>query len=340
MAAGGAGFYPVPKNYSDNISIFVKLFTQGVTVKVLVTGGAGFIGSNIVDRMIDEGYEVVVVDDLSSGNEKNINKKAKFYKLDIQDSNLESIFEKERPDYVNHHAAQIDVRRSVSDPVFDAKINVLGTINVLQNCVKYKTKKVIYASSGGAIYGEQQTFPAPETHPLRPISPYGITKLAGEHYLFYYKAICELDYTVLRYANVYGPRQDPFGEAGVVAIFIEKMLNGEQPLINGDGQQTRDFVYVGDVVEANILAMKNNTSDSIFNIGTGIETSVNQIFNQLKEIINPNIENKHGPPKQGEQRRSVIEFAKAKEILRWKPMTSLIDGLKKTCEYFQKESHG
>lgn len=307
-------------------------------MKVLLTGGAGFIGSHIVDRLIDEGYEVVIVDDLSSGKEDNINKKAKFYKLNIQDSKLETIFQKEQPDCVNHHAAQINVRRSVSDTAFDAKINVLGTINILQNCVKYKIKKVIFASSGGAIYGEQDLFPAPETHPLRPISPYGITKLAGEHYLYYYKAIYGLDYVVLRYANVYGPRQDPFGEAGVVAIFAREMINGKQPIINGDGEQTRDFVYVGDVAEANILALRNYTSDNIFNIGTGIETSVNQLFNHLKESINPTIEETHGLPKAGEQRRSVVDCTKAKKVLPWEPRMSLVDGLKKTVDYFKNNS--
>jgi len=303
-------------------------------MKILITGGAGFIGSNIVDSLIDSGYEVVVIDDLSSGKEKNINKKAKFYKLDIQDSMLESIFQKEHPDYVNHQAAQMDVRRSVSDPIFDAKINVLGTINILQNCIKYKTKKVIFDSSGGAIYGEQEVFPAPETHPLRPISPYGITKLVAEHYLYYYQTVFGLDYVALRYANVYGPRQDPYGEAGVVAIFIQKMLKGEQPIINGDGKQTRDFVYVEDVVKANMLAMRNNISSNVFNIGTGIETSVNQIFNHIRGIINQSIEEKHGSPKQGEQQKSVLDNTKAKVNLHWEPEFSLIDGLKKTCEYF------
>lgn len=302
---------------------------------VLVTGGAGFIGSHVVDRLIDEGYDVTVVDDLSSGNEKNINKKAKFYKLDIQNPELEAVFQKEKPHYVNHHAAQVDVRRSVSTPIFDARVNVLGTINVLENCIKYKVKKVIFASSGGAIYGEQEDFPASEDHPLRPISPYGITKLMGEHYLRYYRAVYGLDYVALRYGNVYGPRQDPFGEAGVIAIFIQKMLNGEQPVINGDGEQTRDFVYVGDVVEANVLAMRNNIPDGIFNIGTGVETSVNQIFNLLRGIINPYVEERHGPPRPGEQRRSVLECTKAKEILHWQLKTPLIDGLEETCRYFK-----
>jgi UDP-glucose 4-epimerase len=196
-------------------------------------------------------------------------------------------------------------------------------------------KKIIFASSGGAIYGDQETFPAPETHPVRPISPYGITKLVAEHYLYYYKTVYGLDYVSLRYANVYGPRQDPFGEAGVVAIFIQKMLNGEQPIINGDGEQTRDFVYVGDVVEANILAMKNNISETVFNIGTGIETTVNLIFAHLKDIINPSIKEKHGPPKQGEQLRSVIDYTNAQRVLQWKPKTSLTNGLEKTYEYFR-----
>lgn len=303
--------------------------------KVLVTGGAGFIGSHIVDRLIDEGYEVAVVDNLSTGKEENINKKARFYKLDIRDERLEVVFRDEQPDYVNHQAAQVNVRRSVSDPLFDARVNILGIISVLQNCIKYKVKKVIFASSGGAIYGEQQIFPAPEAHPLRPISPYGITKLAAENYFYYYKTIYGLDYAALRYANVYGPRQDPFGEAGVVAIFIRKMLNKEQPIINGDGEQTRDFVYVGDVVRANILAMTNNTSECIFNIGTGIETTINQIFDLLKKNINFSIEEKYGSPKRGEQLRSVLECTKARKTLHWVPKTSFENGLEKTIEYFE-----
>jgi UDP-glucose 4-epimerase len=302
----------------------------------LVTGGAGFIGSNIVDRLIDEGHEVVVIDNLSSGKEKNINSKATFYKFNIQDPKLDSIFQREQPDCVNHQAAQVDVRRSVSDPVYDANINVLGTINILQNCVNYKVKKVIFASSGGAVYGEQEFFPATENHPLKPISPYGITKLVAEHYLYYYKTVFGMDYNVLRYANVYGPRQDPYGEAGVVAIFIQKMINGEQPLINGDGNQTRDFVYVADIVRANILAIMDSSKDNIFNIGTGIETPINMVFEHLKNIINPSIEEKHGPPKQGEQRRSVIDCTKAHDILNWSPETSLMDGLRNTCNYFKK----
>ncbi|MBI5056336.1 MAG: SDR family oxidoreductase [Nitrospirae bacterium] len=305
-------------------------------MKVLVTGGAGFIGSHLVERLIDKGFEVVIVDNLSSGSERNINNKAKFYKLDIQDPELESVFQKERPDFVDHHAAQKDVRLSVADPIFDAKINILGTINILQNCIKYNVKKVVFASTGGAIYGEQEVFPAPETHPLKPISPYGITKLVAEHYLYYYKTVYGMDYVALRYSNVFGPRQDPHGEAGVVAIFIKKALNSEPAIINGDGEQTRDFVYVGDVAQANILAITNSTSENIFNIGTGVETSVKQMFNCLKEIINPCIKEQYGPPKPGEQRRSVIEYARAKKILHWEPKVSLVEGLKETCKYFKK----
>lgn len=306
-------------------------------MKVLVTGGAGFIASHIIDKLISDGHEVVVVDDLSSGNEKNINSKAKFYKLDIRDKELESVFEKERPDYVNHHAAQKDVRLSVANPVLDANINILGTINILQNCVKYNVKKVVFASTGGAIYGEQEVFPATEAHPTKPISPYGITKMVAESYLFYYKTIYGLDYVSLRYANVYGPRQDPYGEAGVVAIFIEKMIKGESPIINGDGEQTRDFVYIDDVVQANISTMINNTSDKVFNIGTGVETSIKQVFNYIRETVNPSLEEKHGPAKQGEQKRSVIDNARARQVLNLEFGISVVVGLKKTCEYFRKE---
>lgn len=307
-------------------------------MKVLVTGGAGFIGSHIVDGLINKGNEVIIIDDLSSGKEKNINKKARFYNMDIQDSNLDSVFQKERPDYVTHHAAQKDVRLSVSDPIFDAKINILGTINILQNCIKYNVKKIVFASTGGAIYGEQEIFPAPETHSVRPISPYGINKLVAEHYLYYYKIIYGLNYISLRYSNVYGPRQDPFGEAGVVAIFIQKMLNGERPVINGDGGQTRDFVYVGDVAHANILALMNDVPENIFNIGTGIETSITMVFKQIKTIFNSSLQEIFCQAKPGEQRRSVIDCTKAGAVLHWQPEVPLIDGLKKTYEYFNKEA--
>ncbi len=306
-------------------------------MKVLVTGGAGFIGSHIVELLIDEGYEIVIVDDLSSGYEQNIHEKAAFYKLDIQDQELESVFMKEKPDYVCHQAAQKDVRLSVSDPIFDAKINILGTINLLQNSVKYGIKKVVFASTGGAIYGEQDIFPAPENHPLKPICPYGITKLAVENYLYYYKTLYGLDYAALRYSNVYGPRQDPHGEAGVVAIFAEKMLNNEPPVINGTGSQTRDFVCVKDVAKANLLALKDTSAESVFNIGVGIEMSVNELFNHLKDILNASVEEEHAPAKEGEQQRSVIECNRAKEVLGWTPQISIREGVQQTCEYFSSK---
>ncbi len=307
-------------------------------MKVLVTGGAGFIGSHIVEMLIDEGYEIVIVDNLSSGYERNIHEKATFYNLDIQDNELESVIVKEKPDYVCHQAAQKDVRLSVSDPILDAKINILGTINILQNSIKHGIKKVVFASTGGAIYGEQDAFPAPETHPLKPICPYGITKLAVENYLYYYKTLYDLDYAALRYSNVYGPRQDPHGEAGVVAIFAEKMLSNEHPVINGTGEQTRDFVYVKDVAKANLLALQDRSSETVFNIGVGIETSVNELFNHLKDILNPSVEEKHAPAKEGEQQRSVIECIRAKEVLGWTPQISIREGLQQTCEYFSKKA--
>ncbi len=226
-------------------------------MKILVTGGAGFIASHIADAFIEEGHSVHILDNLSSGFEKNINPKASFIKADIRDKSLSKIFEKEKFDVINHHAAQMDVRRSVADPAFDAEINILGTINLLQNAVKYKVSKFMFASTGGAIYGEQEYFPADEKHPTAPLSPYGISKLSVEKYLFFYKAQYDLNYSILRYANIYGPRQNPHGEAGVVAIFSKKLLNGEQPVINGEGKQTRDYTFVKDVVKANLLALND-----------------------------------------------------------------------------------
>jgi len=235
-------------------------------MKILVTGGAGFIGSHVVDAYLELGHEVVVVDNLSSGSIENLNPKAKFYEMDIRDSDIEDLFKNEKPDVVNHHAAQMDVRKSVEDPIYDADVNIIGSLNLLQNCIKYGVKKFIFASTGGAIYGEQDYFPADEEHPTRPLSPYGVAKLTVEKYLYFYKEVHGLNYVVLRYANIYGPRQNPHGEAGVVAIFTSKMLKGEQPVINGDGFQTRDYTFVGDVVRANVLALSYEKSD-VFNIG-------------------------------------------------------------------------
>jgi len=306
-------------------------------MKILVTGGAGFIGSWIVDRLINQGDEVVIVDNLSTGEEKNINKSAKFYKLDIQDPKIEDIFQQEKIDIVNHHAAQIDVRKSVSEPIFDANINVLGGINLLQLCIKYKIKKFIFASSGGTVYGEQKFYPATEDHPTQPISPYGINKLTIEHYLWYYYMVYNLKYIVLRYANIYGPRQDPWGEAGVVAIFINKILHNQQPIINGDGNQTRDYTYIDDVVEANMLAM-NSDITGVFNVGTGIETSVNKLFYMILDTMKANVKEVHCPPKEGEIIRSCLDYTRIKETLGWQPKIKLEEGIRQTVEYFKSLS--
>lgn len=304
--------------------------------KILVTGGAGFIGSNVADRFISLGHKVVIIDNLSTGFKENVNPKARFYKVDINSKKIEQVFKDEKPEILCHHAAQIDVRKSVADPIFDAKVNIEGTLNLLNNCVKYKTKKVIFASTGGALYGEQDYFPADEGHPERPLSPYGIAKLAIEKYLYFYKESYDLDYVSLRYANVYGPRQNPWGEAGVVAIFTQRLLSGEKAIINGDGKQTRDYVYVKDVVVANLLALKHTESD-FFNIGTGIETNVNAIFRLLKKNTGSKQEEIHGLKKPGEQKRSVLDYSKAKKILGWSPKYHLEERMEETVKYYQKK---
>ena len=305
-------------------------------MKILVTGGAGFIGSHIVDRLVLEGHEVVVVDNLSTGKERNINKAAKFIKLDILHPKLEKIIKNEKPEVISHHAAQMDVRRSVADPLFDAQVNILGFIHLLEYAVKYGTRHVVFASSGGAVYGEQTQFPANEQHSTFPVSPYGISKLAGEKYLFYYKQNSGLDYTALRYANVYGPRQDPFGEAGVVAIFTQKMLRHEQAVINGNGMQTRDYVYVEDVVEANMMAIHSRPVNAeTFNVGTGKETSVNQLYKILQSLTDSPLKEIHGPEKRGEQVRSVLDYSRIHKFLDWEPKVPLKVGLEKTVNYFR-----
>ena len=305
-------------------------------MKILVTGGAGFIASHITDALINEGHSVTVVDNLSMGFEKNVNPKAKFVKADICDTGLLELFEKEKFDVVNHHAAQMDVRKSVADPAYDANTNIIGTINLLQHCIKTGVKKFMFASTGGAVYGEQSYYPADENHPTFPCSPYGISKLAVEKYLYFYKFQYNLNYTVLRYANIYGPRQNNKGEAGVVAIFTTKLLSNGQPVINGTGKQTRDYVYVGDVVKANLLTLNDDTCD-IYNVGTGKETDVNELFNKLNKIIESKKEEKHGPPASGEQMRSVIASDKLFKKFNWKPSTTLDEGLKPTVEFFRNK---
>jgi UDP-glucose 4-epimerase len=305
-------------------------------LNILITGGAGFIASHIADAYIAEGHNVIVVDNLSGGILENINPKAKFYKLDIRSEKLEDVFQKEKIDVVNHLAAQMDVRRSVSDPKFDASVNVLGGINIFESARKHRVKKIIFSSTGGAIYGEQDYFPADEEHPTRPLSPYGITKLCTEKYLFFYKAVYGINHVILRYANVYGPRQNPHGEAGVVAIFCNKMLRGEQPVINGDGKQTRDYTFVADVVKANVLALTYDKSN-IYNIGTSIEADVNKLFLELRSHLNPSCPEKHAPAKAGEQQRSVISYRKIESELGWKPTVQLEEGLRLTAEYFRRK---
>lgn len=303
---------------------------------ILVTGGAGFIGSHVVDLLICEGHRVVVVDNLSTGRPENLNPEATFYKMDIRDEGLEKVFKNERPEVVIHHAAQVSVRNSVEDPVEDASINILGSLNLLEHSVKGKVKKFIFASTGGAIYGEQEYFPADEGHPQMPVSPYGVAKLSVERYLHFYREVYGLNYVSLRYSNVYGPRQDPYGEAGVVAIFTEKMLSGVQPVINGTGEQTRDFLYVGDAARANLLALREGVS-GVFNIGTGRETSINRLFHLLKGLIGDDIGAHHGPPKKGEQFRSSLNPEKAEKIMGWRPEIPIEEGLRLTVESFRRK---
>ena len=309
-------------------------------MKILVTGGAGFIASNIADAYIKEGYQVSIVDNLSTGKRSNINQEAKFYNVDITNGEeILHIFEKEKFDIVNHHAAQIDVRKSVADPIFDAQVNILGTLNILENCHKHGIKKVIFASSGGVIYGEcsENLFPDEQTE-SRPLSPYGVTKLGVEYYLKYYRTICNVNYTILRYGNVYGPRQDPFGEAGVVAIFSQAMLKNKDIFIFGDGEQLRDYVYVGDIVQANLLALSNGGND-VFNIGTGITSSVNRLFNELKTINDYNKNPIYKSVRPGELFRSALNINKAKEKLNWTAKTSFKEGLEKTADWFREQQN-
>ncbi|MBI2862099.1 MAG: NAD-dependent epimerase/dehydratase family protein [Chloroflexi bacterium] len=304
-------------------------------MKVLVTGGAGFIGSHVVDRLVAEGHQVVVVDDLSTGREANVAPAARFYRLDIGSPELAEVFAAELPDIVNHHAAQVSVQASVRDPSFDARVNVLGALNVWECCRRYGVRKVVYASTGGAIYGEPKFNPCDETHPIQPLSPYGITKYTAELHLALYGQLFGLDYTILRYANVYGPRQDPFGEAGVVAIFIGQMLADRPVTINGSGDQERDFVYVSDVVEANLLALERG-SGATCNIGTGLGASVNEIFRRLVAQTSYRQEPIHGPPVPGEVFKIALACEKAQQRLGWRPSMPLDEGLARTVAFFRE----
>jgi len=301
----------------------------------LVTGGAGFIGSNLAEVLIQEGHKVVIVDNLSTGRKENIPQKARFFEVDItQKSKLEKVFEKIKPDAVFHLAAQASVNNSIRDPVLDVKVNVIGTINLLDLCAKHEVKHFIFSSTGGAIYGDDASRPTPETADANPLTPYGIDKLHAERFIEFYSKKAPFKTIILRYANVYGPKQDPLGEAGVVAIFTAKMLSGEPVTIYGDGEQTRDFVYVGDVVRANLntLGLK---SGGTFNIGSGVEKSVNEVAQVLKTATASKSEIIHGDPKI-EQRHSLLDNRKATLELDWRPEVTLEEGLKKTVDYFKK----
>jgi UDP-glucose 4-epimerase len=278
----------------------------------------------------------VVLDDLSSGNRQSVHPRARLCQADIGSEAIRALFERERFDCLDHHAAQMNVRRSVDEPMFDARVNIVGSLNLLQAAVATGVKKVVFASTGGAIYGEQLTFPADETHQTNPLSPYGVAKLAVEKYLAFYEAVYGLPYVALRYANVYGPRQDPHGEAGVVAIFSERLLRGEPATINGDGEQTRDFIYVDDVVRANVLAVTTDLG-GIYNVGTGLETSVNILYAHLARHAGATLPPRHGPPKPGEQRRSVLDGRKLQAAANWTPTVSLEEGLRRTVVYFAEQ---
>jgi len=302
-------------------------------MRVLLTGGAGFIGSHVADRLLERGHEVAVVDDLSSGKRENVPDRARFYETDIR-SGCKEVFEGFEPEALCHQAAQMDVRRSVREPDFDADVNVLGTVRLLQNCVEHGVRKVVFASTGGAVYGEQRRFPATEEHPQYPISPYGVSKLAAERYLHFYDVQHGVSYAALRYANVYGPRQDPHGEAGVVAIFCGNLAENKPSKINGTGEQTRDYVYVGDVARANVLALEGEAPNGAYNVGTGIETSVNELYDRMCRLSGRDLPPQRGPQLPGEQRRSCVDPSQASRALNWRPEVDLDTGLKETLRSF------
>jgi len=302
-------------------------------VRILVTGGAGFIGSNVVDRFIELGHEVAVFDDLSTGFREFVDPRAEFHLGDLADASaIDRCVRSFEPEIVTHLAAQMDVRKSVTDPLFDARVNVLGSIGLLQACTKHGVRKVVYASTGGALYGEGRQLPATEDHPVNPESPYGASKHTVEHYLYLWKLLHGLDYTVLRYPNVYGPRQNPHGEAGVNAIFIGLMLEGKRPRIFGDGNAVRDYLYVSDVVDANVTALERGSGEML-NLGTGVGTSVNDIIRELQAILEFREEAIFEPARAGEIQRIYLDASRARQVLDWSPQVSFSDGLRRTVEW-------
>ena len=306
-------------------------------MNILVTGGAGFIGSQVADAYIQAGHHVAIIDNLSTGRREFVHPKAAFYQTDIDHPSVFKIMKNEEIQVINHHAAQISVHDSVEDPVADAKSNIIGTLQLLQNAVSLGVEKVIFASTGGAIYGEQDNFPAQESHPKRPTSPYGLSKRAVEDYLRFYREHHGLSSVSLRYGNVFGPRQNPHGEAGVIAIFCSRLVAGQAPVVNGDGKQTRDYVFVGDVVSANLLALGLKCSD-VFNIGTGQETPVNELSRSLLEISGSKLEVKHAPNRGYEQRRSCLDYKKANDAFGWEPEVPLEEGLIETYKFFKNNA--
>lgn len=308
-------------------------------MKILVTGGAGFIGSHVVEAYLSAGHKVAVVDDLSTGFRRNVPKGVRLHEVDIRSERLEQVFAEEKPDVVSHQAAKANVRESFEKPLLYTDVNVVGSVNVLECCRKYMVRKIIYASTGGAVYGEPRELPVAEDHPINPLDPYGASKHHVEHYLRIYRASFGVDYTILRYPNVYGPRQDPLGEAGVIAIFTGKMLSGGTPVINGSGEQERDFVYVQDIARAGLLALERAGGETL-NIGSGIPSSVNRVAAILKEVSGYRGEIARGPAKAGEVYRIFLNPGRAAQELGWKPEVSLEEGLRRTVEYFRAAAGG
>jgi UDP-glucose 4-epimerase len=306
-------------------------------VKILVTGGAGFIGSHVVDAFLAAGHDVAVVDNLTTGDARWINPRARFHETDLRSAGLARVFETERPEVVAHLAAQASVGRSVTDPALDASVNVGGGVALLECCRRYGVRRVIYSSSGGAGYGDTDVIPTPESHPSLPISPYGITKVAVEQYVSAWVGIYGISGVSLRYANIYGPRQNPQGEAGVIALFCHRLLTGQAPIINGDGGQTRDYTYVEDVAAANVAALEHPEATGGVNISTGVETSVNDLYQALVQASGSTVKAQHAPARPGEQRRSCLSPALAARALGWKPTVSLAEGLRRTFDFFKKE---
>ncbi|OQY87234.1 MAG: UDP-glucose 4-epimerase [Chloroflexi bacterium UTCFX4] len=299
-------------------------------MRILVTGGAGFIGSNIADAFLTQGHEVAVLDDLSTGKRENLNPRAKFFRADICDNDaLARALDEFQPEIISHQAAKADVRESLAKPQLYAQVNIIGSLNLLENARRVGVKKIIYAGTGGATYGEPENLPVREDHPINPLDPYGASKHHVEHYLFLYNYNYGLKYTVLRYPNVYGPRQNPFGEAGVIAIFTYKMLNGETPTINGKGDRERDFCYVGDVAQANVLTLEQG-DNQIYNIGAGIGVNINTVYALLQEATHFNQPANHGPEKPGEVYKIYLDASKAQRELGWQATVPLAEGIHRT----------